>query len=79
MPLRAEAKSRLPYTGINYLLFAFGLVLIIIGYYFLNIGPWDSIWSLTVAPIFLFLGYLVVLPISLLYLVRKEKITNQKL
>lgn len=51
----------------NYILFAAGIALIILGFYFLGQGTWDSSTSLVVSPILLFLGFVVVMPASILY------------
>ena len=51
----------------NYILFGAGLLLVIIGYFFMATGNVNSFQSLTLAPIMLFLGYIIVLPISLVY------------
>jgi len=59
---------------INYFLFGFGLGLVIFGYFFMANGEVDSFQSLTLAPIMLFLGYIVVIPISLVY--RDKEKTN---
>ena len=58
---------------INYFLFAAGLALVIFGYIFMASGEVDSFQSLTLAPIMLFLGYIVVIPIALVY---KERDNN---
>lgn len=42
------------------------ILVIVAGYVFASIGPWDSFWSLTVAPILLGAGYFVLIPIALL-------------
>lgn len=60
-------KSRLPFTIHNYVIFAIGIVVLLFGYIFLSIGPIDSFWSLTLAPIILFIGYVVIIPLSFLY------------
>ena len=57
----------------NLLLFGAGLLIIILGYIALAQGPWNSFWSLTLAPILLVLGYCVVIPLSLLYHKREKK------
>jgi hypothetical protein len=54
-------------SKINMNIFLAGVVLIIIGYIFLSIGPADGFLSLTLAPIILVLAYCVVIPFSLLY------------
>ena len=59
----------------NYILFSSGLGLVIFGYFFMANGEVDSFQSLTLAPIMLFLGYIVVIPISLVY--RDKGETNQ--
>ena len=41
-------------------------IVIVIGYIFLSIGPWDSFWSLTLAPILLGLGYFVIIPYAIM-------------
>lgn len=51
----------------NYLLFGLGLALIIIGFYFMGQGEWDSSSSLVISPILLFLGFVVVMPASIFY------------
>lgn len=62
----------LPFGRKNYLIFGVGILLIIIGYIFLAQGPADSFLSLSVAPVFLVIGYCVVIPISILYRDRSE-------
>ncbi len=41
--------------------------MIIIGYFFLAQGPADSFLSLSVAPVFLVVGYCILIPLSILY------------
>ena len=60
---------------INYFLFGAGLVLLILGYFFMANGEVNSFQSLTLAPILLFLGYIVVIPIALVY---REKQTKRE-
>ena len=52
---------------INYVLFAIGLFLIITGYMIMASGEVNSFQSLTIAPVMLFTGYLVIIPLSLLW------------
>lgn len=59
---------------INYILFGLGALLIILGFYFMSLGEWNSSSSLVVSPIFLFLGFVVVMPASILY---RKKETDQ--
>ncbi|MDT3697720.1 MAG: DUF3098 domain-containing protein [Ignavibacterium sp.] len=60
----------------NYLLFGLGLLLIVLGFYFMSQGTWDSTSSLVVSPILLFLGFVVVIPASILYRKKTEAINT---
>lgn len=51
----------------NYLLFGVGIAIIIIGFYFMSIGNWDSTASLVISPILLFIGYVIVFPAAIFY------------
>ena len=51
----------------NYILFGIGLYLIILGYILMGKGEVYSFQSLTLAPIMLFIGYIIVIPASLIY------------
>jgi hypothetical protein len=55
------------FSNVNYLLFGLGLTLIILGYIVMGNGEVNSFQSLTIAPIMLFLGYIVFIPASLIY------------
>ena len=61
------------YDKENYILFAIGIVTIILGYVIMATGETYSFQSLSIAPIFLFIGYLVLIPLSLLYKKNKQK------
>ena len=69
---RAKDKSVLPFTGKNYLLFAIGLFVIVIGYVTLGYG------SITLAPILLVLGYCVIIPIAIIISGGKEKTSEAR-
>ncbi|MCU0342319.1 MAG: DUF3098 domain-containing protein [Ignavibacterium sp.] len=60
----------------NYLLFGLGMLLIVLGFYFMSLGEWDSSSSLVVSPILLFLGFVVVMPASILY--RKKAVVESE-
>jgi len=51
----------------NYALFAIGVILIITGYFVMANGTVNSFQSLTLAPILLFLGYIIFIPAALIY------------
>ena len=50
-----------------YILFGIGLALIIIGYFVMAYGKVYSFQSLTIAPIMLFVGYIIFIPAALIY------------
>jgi hypothetical protein len=66
------------FTSTNYIIFGIGLALIIMGYVLMALGTVNSFQSLTLAPILLFFGYIVVIPFALIYRDKKitERITN---
>lgn len=61
----------LPFSRMNYYIFAAGLVAIILGYFTLSQG------SITLAPILLVLGYCVILPIAILYRAKEKPATPE--
>ncbi len=77
-PKQVKKKTHfLPFDNTNYRLFGIGIATIIIGYFFMNIGPVDSFWSLTLAPVVLVIGYLVIIPLAILYNNKKKPQTEQ--
>jgi len=80
--VRKAKKAVLPGFGIywekkNYMLLFLGAAVIIIGFYFMSMGSWNSFPSLFISPILLILGYLFILPASILY-VKKEVSENKE-
>ena len=55
------------YTKKNYILFVCGVIMIILGYIIMATGETNSFQSLSLAPIILTIGYLVLIPASLIY------------
>jgi hypothetical protein len=64
---RPKEKPVLPFTSKNYILFAIGLFVIVLGYVTLGYG------SITLAPILLVLGYCVIIPVAIIINGKKEK------
>ena len=60
-------KFSWPYKRKNYLLFGVGVFVIIVGYLIMYLGDVNSFQSLVISPLLLLLGYLVVIPVALLY------------
>jgi len=65
----------LTFKNINYLIFGVAILVIIIGYFIMAKGETYSFQSLTLAPIVLLIGYLVIVPIAILY--RKKDRSSQ--
>ena len=59
--------------GKNLKLYYSAVGVILLGYFFLSIGDANSLTSLTIGPIVLVLGYLVVMPFALLTGVGKKE------
>ena len=57
----------------NYVLGGIGLATIIFGYVIMASGTVNSFQSLTLAPIMLFIGYLIIIPIALIYRDKKKQ------
>ena len=55
------------YDKKNYVLFGAGIITIILGYIMMAAGDTYSFQSLSLAPVLLFIGYIVLIPIALLY------------
>jgi hypothetical protein len=55
-----EDRFKWPFGPRNYILFAIGLLVIIVGYISLSAG------SITMAPVLLVLGYCVLIPLSII-------------
>ena len=51
----------------NYLLLFSGILFIILGYFIMAYGEVYSFQSLTLAPVILFIGYIVLIPSALIY------------
>jgi hypothetical protein len=69
---KRQPTEALPFTRTNYQIMIGGLVLIVAGYFALSQEPWDGFMPLVVAPILLLLGYVVVIPLGILYRSKKE-------
>jgi FtsH-binding integral membrane protein len=61
----------------NYYLLALGLVVTIVGFYFMTIGPWNSVSSLVISPILLFIAYIIIFPLSIFFRKKAEKEESQ--
>ena len=71
--IKKNKTQKLPFTRTNYILFGVGLAVLIVGFKLLSIGPWNSVSSLTIAPILLILAYCIIFPVAILYHRRKPE------
>ena len=60
------------FTFKNYWMFLTGLIFIIVGYILMINGEVYSFQSLTLAPILLFLGYIIIIPAALIFQDKKS-------
>ena len=60
------------FSNKNYFLFIAGIVFIIIGYVTMALGETYSFQSLSLAPVLLSVGYLVLIPYALIYKDREK-------
>ena len=60
------------FTKKNYVLFILGIIFIISGYIIMALGETYSFQSLSLAPVILTIGYLVLIPGALLYKEQKK-------
>lgn len=50
---------------LNYSFLILSLVVLIIGYYFMMNGAWDSTLSMSVSPVILLIVYLILIPLAI--------------
>ena len=72
---KTKKTDLLALESINYMILLAGVVVILLGYGALSMGPWDGFMPLTVAPILLVLGYCVIIPAGIVY--RKKSSSSQ--
>lgn len=60
----------------NYLFLIGGFILVILGYYLLSLGSWNSNSSLFYAPIILIICYVIIFPLSIFF--KKKEITKEE-
>tara|TARA_A100001011_G_scaffold387873_1_gene466463 strand:+ start:280 stop:492 length:213 start_codon:yes stop_codon:yes gene_type:complete len=54
-----------PFNNFNYLIFGIGVLTIIVGYILMSSGSVNSFQSVRLAPFLLFIGYVILIPISI--------------
>ena len=61
----------------NYQFLVLGIIVVIIGFYLLSVGSWNSFSSLVIAPILLVAGYVLIFPLSIFYRKKDKKELTQ--
>ena len=56
-----------PFNKNNYLIFGIGVLIIIVGYILMKTGDVDSFQSVRLSPFLLFIGYIILIPLSIFY------------
>ena len=64
---KQSVKFLWPYKRKNYLLFGVGVFVIIVGYLIMYLGEVNSFQSLVISPLLLLAGYIIIIPLALLY------------
>ncbi|MBN2601333.1 MAG: DUF3098 domain-containing protein [Candidatus Marinimicrobia bacterium] len=59
--------EKLTLKNTNFIIFGVGILTIIIGYLIMASGDTYSFRTLTLAPIVLLIGYLIIIPVAILY------------
>jgi len=54
-----------PFNKFNYLIFGIGVLTIMLGYLLMSTGKVDSFQSIRLSPLLLFIGYVVLIPLSI--------------
>ena len=65
--LQQSLFNKWPYGKKNYIIFSLGLALLILSYILMASGSVNSFQSLVISPILLIIGYLVLIPLALLF------------
>jgi len=68
--------EQLTLKNTNFIIFGIGVLTIIIGFFIMASGDTYSFRTLTVAPIVLLIGYLIIIPVAILY--RKKNNTDSE-
>jgi hypothetical protein len=59
----------------NYIYLYLGFALLLLGYYVMSMGKWDSTASLFISPIILFIAYFLIFPLSIFH--RKKEVKEE--
>lgn len=63
----------------NYTFFSLGILVIVLGFYFMSLGEWNSTSSLIISPILLIIGFVIIIPFSIFYKKKNEQVEEIKI
>ena len=69
---KKSVPTQMPFGKQNLQLMGIGLVFLVVGFILIAQPPVDSFVSLTLAPIVLLIGYLVIIPYAIMYNPKKD-------
>ncbi len=61
----------------NYHFLVLGIFVIIVGFYLMSVGTWNSFSSIVISPILLVAGYVLIFPLSIFYRKKDKKELTQ--
>jgi len=70
---KKSVPTQMPFGKQNLQLMGIGLAFLVVGYILIAQPPVDSFVSLTLAPIVLLIGYLVIIPYAIMYNPKKKE------
>ncbi|MBN2789682.1 MAG: hypothetical protein JXR69_05795 [Candidatus Delongbacteria bacterium] len=71
-------KKKLYFTKKNYFIFIAAALSLVLGYFLMSVGPHDSFWSLTLSPIIVMFGLIVLFPAGIMLNFRKKSEVGKK-
>lgn len=74
---RLQSPFKIYWDKKNYFFLGLGFLLLIIGYYVMSLGSWDSNESLIISPIILIVAYVLIFPLSI-FLKKKDSTPNKE-
>jgi len=57
----------------NYIFLLVGIIILVLGFFLMAQDPYDATISLSISPIILLIGYIIIIPLSILYRKRNPK------
>ena len=61
----------------NYIFFATGIIVLLVGFILMGQAPWDNPVSLSISPVVLLLAYIIIFPLAIFYKKRDNKEETQ--